>query len=487
MNYQKYFQNKKITKQGFGVLGRGLGTVKFLLKNNAEVLITDTKPEENFNAQIAELKLWMTENKIPEDRVQFVFGEHRTSDFQNCDLVISASGVPKDNLYLKSAKEKNIPVYQESSLFLKIIRDFNEDLSAEDKIKIICITGTRGKTTTTHLIYKILKDFYKYRNVFLGGNVQGISTIELLEKIGKKDIVVMETDSWLAQGFEAINFSPDIAVFTNFMHDHMNYYKGNMTEYFTDKAQTFLYQKENSTLVATENFKEYILEFLDQENLDLYEKSKSKKIFLANNDVENDKKIFKSTLQGEHNRFNISLAIKVAKELKINENSIKKSVENFNGVSGRLEFVKEIEGVKFYNDTTATTPDATMVALNALQEKAENIILICGGADKELSVKSFAKRLIADQENGKIKQIILLKDATTSGTQKLLEKFDEKKFQKYEVAVNLKEAFLLAKQIAEIGDAVLFSPAFASFGMFKNEYHRGEMFLELINLNLLCI
>ena len=137
MNYQKYFQNKKITKQGFGVLGRGLGTVKFLLKNNAEVLITDIKPEENFIVQIAELKLWMAKNKIPEDKVQFVFGEHRISDFQNCDLVISASGVPKDNLYLKSAKEKNIPVYQESSLFLKIIQDFNKDLSAENKIKII--------------------------------------------------------------------------------------------------------------------------------------------------------------------------------------------------------------------------------------------------------------------------------------------------------------------------------------------------------------
>ena len=484
MNHQKYFQNKKITKQGFGVLGRSLGTVKFLLKNNVEVLITDTKPEENFIEQIAELKLWMTENKIPKDRVQFVFGEHRISDFQNCDLVISANGVPKDNLNLKSAKEKNIPVYQESSLFLKIIQDFNKDLSAENKIKIICITGTRGKTTTTHLIFKILKDFYNDRNVFLGGNVQGISTIELLEKIGKKDIVVMETDSWLVQGYEAINFAPDFTVFTNFMRDHMNYYKGNMKEYFTDKAQTFLYQKENSTLVATEDFKNYISEFLNQEYLNLYEKSKNKKIFLTKNDVENDKKIFKSPLQGEHNRFNISLAVKVAQELKIDENSIKKSVENFSGVSGRLEFVKEIDGVKFYNDTTATTPDATMVALNTLQENNDKIILICGGTDKELSIELFAERLIADRENNKIKQIILLKDATTSGTKKLLEKFEEKKFHKYEVAVNLNEAFLHAKQIAEIGDAVLFSPAFASFGMFKNEYHRGEMFLELINLKL---
>lgn len=481
MNYQKYFQNKKITKQGFGVLGRGLGTVKFLLKNNAEVLITDTKPKENFIAQIAELKLWMAENKIPEDKVQFVFDEHRISDFQNCDLVISASGVPKDNLYLKSAKEKNIPVYQESSLFLKIVRDFNSSLKEEDKIKIICITGTRGKTTTTHLIYKILNDFYNDRHVFLGGNVQGISTIELLEKIGKKDIVVMETDSWLVQGFEAINFAPDIAVFTNFMRDHMNYYKGNMKEYFTDKAQTFLYQKENSTLVATEDFKNYISEFLDQENQNIFKNSENKKIFLANNDVEDDKKIYKSPLQGEHNRFNISLAVKVAQELKIDENSIKKSVENFSGVSGRLELVKKIEGVKFYNDTTATTPDATMVALNALQENNEKIILICGGADKELSVDFFAKRLIFDQENGKIKQIILLKDATTSGTQKLLQNLEEKKFQKYEVAVNLNEAFLLAKQIAKSGDTVLFSPAFASFGMFKNEYHRGEMFVNCLN------
>ena len=128
LDYKKYFENKKITKQGFGILGRGLNVVKFLLKNNARVLVTDSKPEATFTNQILELENWMNENNISRDNLTFVLGEHQIKDFIECDYVISASGVPKDNIYLKEAKNKNIPVYQESSLFLKIVKDFNLDL-----------------------------------------------------------------------------------------------------------------------------------------------------------------------------------------------------------------------------------------------------------------------------------------------------------------------------------------------------------------------
>ncbi len=484
INYKYYFENKKITKQGFGVLGRGLGVVKFLLKNGADLLITDNKEESFFIDQINELKKWMQNNDIDEQRIKFVFGKHREEDFINCDYIVQASGVAKDNIYLKKARENNIPVYQESSLFLKIIMDFNKNLQEENKIKIITITGTRGKTTTTYLIYNILKDYFekklKHRKIYLGGNVQGISTIELLEKIKEKDIVVMETDSWLAQGFEYIEFAPDIAVFTNLMRDHMNYYKDDMSDYFSDKAKTFLYQNENNIIIAEEGLRDYLDKYLKLEFKDKYNNLKSKKIFINKEDIEKDKEIFESELKGEHNRLNISLAIMVAKELNISIENIKESIKSFKEVAGRLEFVKEINKVKYYNDTTATTGEAVIAAINAFEKDNNQIILITGGRDKDLEIENYVNKIILEKENKKIKKIIFLNDETTTGTAKVLEKMKEKDFEDFILCKNLKDAVSMAKENAKENDIILFSPGFASFGMFLNEYDRGEKFLKYI-------
>lgn len=487
INYKSYFENKKITKQGFGILGRGLGVVKFLLKNNAEVLVTDMKEESFFKDQVLELKDWMKENNIKEDNVKFVFGEHNIEDFINCDFVIQASGVPKDNIYLKVAKDNNVPVYQESSLFLKIVRDFNNTLEKENRIKIITVTGTRGKTTTTQLIFKILRDYFelykKDRNVYLGGNVQGISTIELLNDVKERDIIVMEADSWLAQGFTDIRFGPDIAVFTNLMRDHMNYYNNDMSEYFSDKAKTFLYQGEESILIATVELKDLIQKYLKKQDLDIYHNSKSKKIFINVSDIELDSNTYQSKLKGEHNKINISLAVRVGEELDVDIDSIKNSVADFSSVTGRLELVKEIDGVKYYNDTTATTGEATIAAIDAFKDENVNIVLITGGRDKELDIDNYVDKLILYKTNQKIKKIIFLNDDTTSGTEKALIKMKEKQFSDYLLAESLEKAVSMAKDFAVSGDIILFSPGFASFGMFLNEYDRGEKFIKLINNN----
>jgi UDP-N-acetylmuramoylalanine--D-glutamate ligase len=480
INYKNYFENKKITKQGFGILGRGLGVVKFLLKNKAIVLVTDMKPESFFTDQILGLKNWMLENNIAEENIKFVFGEHKIEDFFNCDYVIQASGVPKDNIYLNAARESSVPVYQESSLFLKIVRDFNADLEKENKIKIITVTGTRGKTTTTNLIFSILSEYYKDRDVYLGGNIQGISTIELLEKVKEKDVVVMESDSWISQGFEDIKFSGDIAVFTNLMRDHMNYYKDDMSEYFSDKAQTFLYQDEDSVLIAEDGLKMCLEKYLKSEYRDIYDNSKNKKIFLNREDIKKDEDIFESPLKGEHNRLNISLAIRVGFELGIDEGSIKNTIRNFKGVAGRLELVKEIGGVEYYNDTTATTGEATVAAINAFRNISKKIILITGGTDKELEIENYVEKIIKNKQEGKIKDIIFLSNETTTGTQKALSKMKEENFSDYILVESLEKAVEIAKEKAEEGDIILFSPGFASFGMFLNEYDRGEKFLKLI-------
>ena len=242
LEYKKYFEGKKVTKQGFGILGRGIGVTKFLLASGAEVLVVDSKPESDFLENIKELESFMIEKNIPKTKVKYSFGPHSKTDFEKCDFVVQASGVPKGNSFLAHAKSLQIPVYQEASLFCEIIGEYNKTLIDKEKIKIVGVTGTRGKTTTTFLIYEMLKDHFGDDRIHIGGNVQGVATLDLLTTIKPGDIIVLELDSWVLQGLGGIKYSPDIAVFTNLMPDHMNYYNGNMSEYLYDKANIFLNQ-----------------------------------------------------------------------------------------------------------------------------------------------------------------------------------------------------------------------------------------------------
>ncbi len=473
-DYKKYFEGKRVTKQGFGVLGRGFGVVKFLLECGAIVTVTDSKPRSEFIEQIYELeKLGYSEEN---GKIKYVLGVHKDEDFMSCDFVIQASGVPKENYYLNLAKQNNVPVYQESSLFVKLVKEnFND-------VKIIGVTGTRGKTTTTFLIYELLRKVKPSSTIHLGGNVQGVATLELIKEVREGDVVVMELDSWLLQGFGDIKYSPEIAVFTSFMPDHMNYYKGDMQEYFLDKANIFLYQNKNDVFVTTN---------MVQKDIEKYLGGASEPGLIDLVDLQDLRK-FETHLLGEHNQVAINLTYRAAKHFNISDDEFINFVKSFRGVKGRLEFVKEYNGVKIYNDTCATTGDATVAGLNALYEEINKsnldtnnkIILICGGRDKELDMTNFLNSLANLQVQSKL-EIILLNDETTTGSQKLLESIKQQNLQegiKFRETKDLTEGLSQAISISKPGDKILFSPAFASFGMFKNEYDRGDKFmLELDN------
>lgn len=463
ISYKKYFENKRVTKQGFGVLGRGFGVVKFLLDAGADVLVTDTKPRAYFEKQIAEIEQYIADNNLT-NKIEWVLGEHRIQDFINCDFVIQASGVPKDNIYLNHAKQSGIEVYQEASLFCEIVRGFNSEAQEKDKIKTVGVTGTRGKTTTTFLIHHILSDYFGADNVHFGGNVQGVATLEKLKVVKPGDYMVMELDSWVLQGFADIMYSPEVAIFTNFMADHMNYYKNDMDDYFADKANIFLYQKGVDTLVTGEHMKTRIDSVT----------SLDKKVFVTDGEVSEDKNKYTSPLLGEHNRYYITLAKHVAQILNISDESFSKSVKSFTGVPGRQQMVREVDGVKYINDTTATTGEAAMVALDTFADN--KIVLITGGRDKELDMTSYANKVIDLHSKGIIKKVILLHDGTTTGTHKLIDILKEKSFTDYVLSDSINAAVNLAHESAVDGDTVLFTPAFASFGMFENEYDRGDKY-----------
>jgi len=475
--YKSFFEGKKITKQGFGILGRGAAVTKFLIKMGADILVTDIKERAYFELQIKEIFDYKNEINS-KSKIDFIFGQHRLEDFTNCDFLIQASGVPKDNIYLQEARVAGKAVYQESSLFCKLLNSyFNNSNENKKKINIIGVTGTRGKTTTTFLIYEILKKNFENKNVriHLGGNIQNVCTLGLLEKIRGGDYVVLELDSWILQGFKEINFSPNITVFTNLMNDHFNYYHHNLREYFFDKANIFLYQTENDLLILSESSQKACQEYLDKNNFE-----NLKYNLISQTKIDEDKNNFESVLIGEHNRDLISLAIEAARGCGVGEEKIKESIKSFKGVAGRLEMRREIKGVKYYNDTTATTEDATIAGLEALRNK--KIILICGGKDKELSSKKLAEKIIDFKNKNILEKIILLSDhETTNGTDKLIQEFEKRKFGDFIEVKNIKRALIVANQDLNKIDIILFSPAFASFGLFKNEYDRGDKFNEIVD------
>jgi len=211
-NFKQFFKGKKITMMGLGLLGRGVGDAAFLAECGAEVLVTDLKSKNELKSSLQKLRKY--------NHIKYILGRHRLEDFKNTDLILKSAGVPLDSIYIKEARKHKIPVEMSAALFAKF-----------SGIPMLGVTGTRGKSTVTHLIAHILKSAGK--KIILGGNVRGVSNLQLLKDTKGTDMSVFELDSWQLQGFGDMQLSPDIAVFTNFMQDHMNYYGGDMEKYFS--------------------------------------------------------------------------------------------------------------------------------------------------------------------------------------------------------------------------------------------------------------
>ena len=442
-NYKSQFKGKRITVMGLGVLGRGVGYTKFLAECGAELIVTDLKNSEQLATSIKQLSKFKN--------IKYTLGEHKLEDFQNRDMVIKAAGVPLDSIYIAEARKNGIPVEMDVSLFAK----------CASGVTIVGVTGTRGKSMTTALIYEILTA-YKSKlkcEVYLGGNVRGVATLPLLAKAKEGDILVCELDSWQLQGWGGAKISPHVSVFTTFMADHMNYYKGSMEKYFDDKANIFKYQNSDDTLVVLPGVKK------------LLPKKMASKVVVANSKDVADMKFI---VPGEHQRANLACAVEAVKALGVPDSTIRKAVANFKGVEGRLQYLKTVKGVKIYNDNNATTPEATIAGIEALHAGSDltqqkNIILIAGGADKGLDLISLVKNI-----HTSCKFVVLL---SGTGTDKLL----THRIKTESVVVDsMKDAVKEALKVATRGDTVVLSPAFASFGMFQNEYDRNDQFMKII-------
>ena len=446
MRWQKFFKDKKVILMGLGILGRGVGDAIFLAKHASHLHVTDLKNEKELSSSLERLKEFKN--------ISYTLGEHRLKDFRDVDMVVKSAGVPLDSIYVAEARKTGVPVYMSAALFTKF---FMEEARGGSGV-LIGVTGTKGKSTVSHLISHILEAYFMgNRKVLLGGNAYTGSTLAFLEDMKSDDLVVLELDSWQLQGFGDLKISPHIAVFTSFFPDHMNYYKEDMERYFEDKANIFKYQDEDRFLVSDDSSLAWIKENYPEQS-----------VYKLSPQAESEVRSWKMPLPGEHNAVNVILAVTAAEFFGLEMSQLRPLVEKFKGVPGRLEFIREVGGVKFYNDTTASNPTSALFSLKAIS-KDKNIIFIMGGSDKGLDVSDLEKEVWRYAKN-----VVLLPG---TGTEKLSLGEEDRTVK----AQGMKEAVEMAYNKAEPGDAVLLSPAFASFGIFKNEFDRGEQFVMAVN------
>ncbi|MEK7593965.1 MAG: UDP-N-acetylmuramoyl-L-alanine--D-glutamate ligase, partial [Patescibacteria group bacterium] len=348
--------------------GRGVGEAAFLAECGAKLIITDLKTRGQLKSSLTKLQKYNPEEPLRghgAGNIKFVLGEHRLEDFKSRDFILKAASVPLNSPYIAEARRNKIPVEMSASLFARL-----------SDVPVIGVTGTRGKSTVAHLIFHILKTAGK--RAVLGGNVLGVSNLPFLKKADELDFAVLELDSWQLQGFGESRISPHIAVFTTFYPDHLNYYGNKMKRYFDDKALIFSNQKKGDILVAGKQALPYIKRWGGR--------VKGKLVVPSILPRE-----FSTQLLGAHNEYNVALAVAAARSLGVNDDMIKKAIRSFKGVPYRLELVRTVRGIKIYNDTTATTPEATIAALKALGHSMsklgdKRIVLIMGGSDKGLDM-----------------------------------------------------------------------------------------------------
>ncbi len=441
-----YFDGKKITVMRIGLIGRGIGDAAYMASAGAEILVVDDASQAVMQPAVDALQAYTN--------ITFKFGPYENCDFENCDFVLVGAGAPLDLPCLQHAQKIGTPLVQSAALFAKL-----------SGIPIIGVTGTRGKSTTTHMIHHVLSQVTDGAPVLLGGNVRGVSNLQLLTDVHDDSIAVMELDSWQLQGFGWAEMSPLISVFTNFMEDHMNYYcKGDLSReaamdaYFADKANIFRYQEEGGVLVTTQEVFTRIQAFMKEKGEELRQE-----IRLVDDSILPDDCLL--AMPGAHNRLNAALATEALRATGLEDEEIFDGLATFPGVPGRLEYLGEKDGVRIYNDNNATTPTATMRGIEAVQN-GKNIILIAGGAYKDVDplplvpvIEEYCKKVCFLTGTGTDK----IKDAVVS-----------------EVFDSMKEAVEAGLAAGEPGDVLLFSPGFASFGMFRNEYDRNDQFVSLV-------
>ena len=455
------FENK-LKFQKVAVIGLGVSNIpliEYLHEKKADVAVFDDKEEEKIDNNLI--------NKLREYGFKYYLGKGNLKNLKGFDLIFRSPSCLPTRPELLEEKERGAIVTTEVEQLMKMA-----------PCKIIGITGSDGKTTTTTLTYEILKD--AGYDVHLGGNI-GIPLFTKLNEIKPEDIIVLELSSFQLMGME---ISPQIAAITNITPNHLNIHK-DYQEYIDAKKNIFKNQNEDGILVLNAD-NELTSSCKDEANGKVIMFSSTQKLengFIVDDGIIKecedgirrhiiDTKDLK--LKGEHNFQNVCTALALTKGLVDTDNAVE-TIKEFSGVHHRLELVRTIDGVEWYNDSASTSPTRGISALNSFEDK--EIVLIAGGADKNLDYTPIGKSIVE-----KVKCLILIGQTATKIYEAVKKELEiQNKKLNIHMCENFKQSIELAKRIAKPGQVVLFSPASTSFDMFKDMYDRGDKFKEEVN------
>lgn len=430
------FKSKKVLILGLGLNDGGVGSARFFAKQGAQVRVTDLKSREVLKSSLDKLEEFSD--------IEYILGEHRFEDIDWADIIIRNPALRPDNEYRVYAEKSGKPVETDVGIFLQFV--FPEQL--------IGVTGTKGKSTTASLIYYALKD--QFSGVILAGNI-GKSVLDSLDVITQETKIVLELSSFQLEACAKHHLSPHIAVITNILPDHLNYYSS-MDEYSQAKKVIGLYQKPNDylfiqkedTMVDNKEFLNGIHSQINRFSMD---------------DLPDD---FEPTLLGDHNLANYAAALKVATHFKLTPEQALKSMNQFEGAEFRLQLIKKSQGIKIYNDSASTMPDSTIKALEAIKSP----ILIVGGMDKGLPYEKLAHEI-----DRRVKAVYFIDGTATEKLRPLLQHRNIIRSIYTDLDLLIKDLRLEVQD----GDTILFSPGATSFNFFQNEFDRGRKFNNAVN------
>jgi len=454
---------------GLGNFGGGLDTALYAHRQGAKVTVTDLADEDKLGQAAKKLRQLET--------ITLHLGRHDEQDFRQADVLVINPAVGSANPYVQTAKQAGAELTSQVELFFQQCRAV-----------IIAITGSNGKSTTTALTAHLLSQSLSkrqcaYTNVHLSGNIGDKPLLGLLDEIGPRDLVVLELSSFQLEQLGQIKRSPFVSLLTNITPNHLDRHK-TMEEYIAAKENIFAFQKT----YCTDDFEPATAEMLEQLGIDkpaaifngqdqaaseMYQKYSGQSDVNAMKYSVSDLpdrygEIF--NLPGRANLSNLAAAVKIASIFGGSNKMIKAGVSSFKGLPDRLECVSKAGGVRWYNDSISTTPESTIVALEAFSQPR---ILIAGGYDKGADFTLLAEKIVKNAKS------LILIGQTAQKIEQAVNNVSNGQYRVFK-AGNMKEAVQIGRQLAQKGDVVLLSPACASYGMFQNFRERGRIFTECV-------
>ena len=452
------FRGLRVTVMGLGQFGGGLGAIKFLVQRGAVVSVTDQKPAEHFREVIAGLA------ETPP--ACWRLGEHREDDFRKADLIVASPAVPREHPLLHVAQQVGIPITSEMNLFWQL-----------QPGTVVGITGSNGKSTTTAMTHALLAA--SGRRCWLGGNI-GRSLLPMVDQIQPGDLVVLELSSFMLEDLDCLQASPHVAVVTNFAANHL------------DRHQTLEnYRRAKQVIMRWQTSSDIAV--LNADDPDVWSWPGQGRRFgfslrassLEGCYWEGNQAVFREggrevhfplkswlTLPGQHNVANALAASCAALAINSPLVAVEQGLRNYRALPHRLELIAEVRGRRFYNDSLATTPESTLVALDAFEEP---LVVLVGGSDKGSDFGPLARALAEKPVKG-----VALMGTTGPRIGELIARHDPHGRVERKRCENFREAVVWADSLANPGDVVLLSPGCASYDWFRNFADRGNQFREFV-------